>query len=65
MITDKDRLDFLNTLECGFDHEGYGDYYAYSGRSWCKDVREVLDRLIEERGWKPAPTENEIGGVSK
>lgn len=52
MPTDTERLDFLNTLECGLDHEAYGEYAYYSGPR-TEDIRAVIDRAIAERGWNP------------
>lgn len=66
MPTDTERLNFLDTLECGFRHEGYGDYSYYSGPDWRnglpkQDVRYVIDRAMAEMGWKP---EVPSGGTS-
>lgn len=51
MPTDKERLDFLDTIACGFDHLGYGDYRHYSDewyRKTGRSVRDVIDTAMAE-----------------
>ena len=45
---DAERLDWLDTVQCGFDHIGYGDYrYYVHGKGYSK-AREVIDAAIKE-----------------
>lgn len=46
---DAERLDWLDTVQCGFDHIGYGDYrYYVHGKGYSK-AREVIDAAIKEQ----------------
>ena len=44
---DAERLDYLDTLECGIDHIGYGEYRYYIGDKFTIKIREVIDRRVE------------------
>jgi hypothetical protein len=44
---DAERLDYLDTLECGIDHRSYGEYRNYIGEGFTQKIREVIDRRVE------------------
>jgi len=44
------RLDWLDTVECGIFHRGYGEYRYYIGEGFTKKAREVIDAAMKEGG---------------
>jgi len=48
--TDAERLDWLDTVDCGINHIGYGEYRDYIGRGFIKKIREVVDAAMKECG---------------
>ena len=44
------RLDWLDTVECGIFHRGYGEYRHYIGEGFTKKAREVIDAAMKEGG---------------
>ena len=52
---DAERLDWLDTVDCGINHMGYGEYRDYIGRGFIKKIREVIDAAMKECAWVPTP----------
>jgi len=48
---DTERLDWLDTVDCGINQCGYGEYRDYTGRGFIKKIREVVDAAMKEC-WK-------------
>ena len=42
------RLDWLDTVDCGIFHRGYGEYRYYIGEGFTKKAREVIDAAMKE-----------------
>ena len=47
-VLDAKRLDWLDTVECGISHRGYGDFRYYIGDGFTKKIREVVDEAMKE-----------------
>lgn len=66
MPTDKERLDFLDTIDCGFCHQGYGDYRYYSDDWYRKQlhrsVRDVIDSAMADAQKSLSPPLNQESG---
>jgi hypothetical protein len=46
--TDAERLDWLDTVDCGINHIGYEEYRDYIGRGFIKKIREVVDAAMKD-----------------
>lgn len=44
---DAERLDWLDTVECGIYHKGYGEYRYYID-GFTKKIRKVIDAAMEK-----------------
>jgi len=45
---DTERLDWLDTVDCGVDHMAYGEYRYYIGGGFIKKIREVIDAAMKK-----------------